>query len=95
MSRGQFYRRTSTNIRAVDNVERESAVRAYCEQMGTTWALQVRGPMKLRGGREGKDFVVAIAHLDRAELQALRDSIDHFLAGEDLPNEADETKVSP
>lgn len=93
MSQGQFYRRASTNIRAVDKVERESAVRAYCEQRGSAWVLQVRGPMKLRNGREGRDFVVATANLEREQMAALRDSIDRFLADEDQPDAADEAKA--
>lgn len=95
MSHGQLYRRTSTQIRAVDGVDRESGVRAYCEQWKSAWALQVRGPMRLRNGREGKDFVVATAMLDREQMQALRDAIDRFLADEDQPDSADEAKETP
>ena len=92
MSGGQLYRRVSTRINAVDGVDRESGVRAYCEQTDSVWAIQVRGPMRLRSGREGKDFIVATATLEREQMVALRDAIDRFLAGEDQPDSSDETK---
>jgi hypothetical protein len=95
---GQLYKRVRSNIRAVDGVERESAIRAYCEMSNAAWVFQVRGPMRLRNGREGKDFVVATATLERDELLALRDAINCFLVGDDLPpsvNEAKEPKDLP
>lgn len=92
MSAGQFYRRVSTWIRPVNNVDRESAVRAYCEQWESCWAVQVRGPVLLSNGREGKDFIVATAMLERKQMVALRDSIDRFLADVDQPDSADESK---
>lgn len=49
--------------------------------------------MKLRNGREGRDFVVATANLEREQMAALRDSIDRFLADEDQPDAADEAKA--
>jgi len=96
MSQGQFYRRARADISLVDKtVERESAVRVYCWQRGSAWSFQVRAPLTLRNGREGKDFIVATAYLEREQMQTLRDSIDRFLADEDQPDVADETKVAP
>jgi len=65
----------------VKNVEREQAIRLYCEQSGTAWLLQVRGPQRLGfGGREGKAFMVAGATLTRDDMVALREAIDALLA---------------
>jgi hypothetical protein len=78
-----FYRPVAipiaTHIRAVSRVEREKAVRLYCVQHGQAWALQIRAPLTLRSGAEGKDFLVAHAALTREELVALRDAIDAHL----------------
>jgi hypothetical protein len=89
---GQLYKRVRADIKTVDKVERESGIRAYCEQWKSIWALQVRGPMRLRNGREGKDFIVATAFLDREEMRALRDAIDLLLADDDLPATLDDAK---
>lgn len=85
---GQFYACSDlVRIFKINGVDRERAVRFYCEMSDAAWALQLRAPMSLGGnhGPEGKDFVIAHATLDRAELVALRDAIDEALAGEDLP----------
>ena len=74
-----LYRPVPSRIGVVKNVERESAVRLYCEQSCASWCLQVRGPMRLQGGREGRDFIVASSSLDRDDLRALRDAIDAYL----------------
>lgn len=51
----------------------------------TRWALQVRAPITLANGREGNDFVIATATLNRDDLLALRGAIDASLAeAEDL-----------
>jgi hypothetical protein len=73
-----LYRPAHTSIGKVNDVERESAIRMYCSQSGTTWTLQVRGPFRHHGGHgdEGKDFIVASASLSRADLLALRRAID-------------------
>ena len=94
MSCGQFYRRARSNIKAVDGVQRESGVRLYCYQADSSWEIQVRGPLKLRSGRESKDFIVATGSLEREQMVALRDAIDRFLAGVDQTDSADETKRS-
>ena len=64
----------------VPGADREKAIRLYCDQAGTTWALQVRGPIRLANGREGKDFIIAAAKMSREDLQALRAAIDETLA---------------
>lgn len=69
-----------TDIRKVKNVGRLDAIRLYSEQRGITWNLQVRGPARVGGGREGADFIVANAPCDAEDLRALRDAIDVFLA---------------
>jgi hypothetical protein len=92
---GQLYKRVRADIKAVDKVERESGIRAYCEQWKSYWVLQVRGPMRLRNGREGKDFIVATAFLEREQMLALRDAIDLLLADAELPATLDDAKVSP
>lgn len=59
--------------------EHERAIRLFCDQAGRMWALQVRAPITLANGREGKDFMIATAKLDREDLVALRDAIDAML----------------
>ncbi len=41
-----------------------------------SWSLQLRAPMKLANGREGKDFMIATAVLSIHDLIALRDEAD-------------------
>jgi hypothetical protein len=82
---GQLYTRCRIYTRAVDGVERESGVRLYCEQADGIWALQTRSPMTLRNGREGRDFIVSTASLDRDQMAALRDAIDILLRDGEIP----------
>lgn len=76
-----FYRPVhSAGASVVKDVEREHAIRLYCEQSGESWLLQVRGPQRLGlGHREGKAFMVAGAMLNRDDLIALRDAINALL----------------
>jgi hypothetical protein len=50
--------------------------------------------MTLRNGKEGRDFILSTAHLDRSQLIALRLAIDCLLRGGDIPVTLDETKDS-
>ena len=69
------------DAKKVNNVERERAIRLYCTQRGYSWLLQVRAPMTLgTGNKEGKDFIVSGATLDKATMLELRDAIDAILA---------------
>ena len=66
----------------VNHVPRDECVRLFCEMHARTWGLQVRGPARLGGsfhGKEGKDFIVAHATLERDGMIALRDAIDKAL----------------
>jgi hypothetical protein len=64
----------------VNYADRERGVRLYRYQRSPDdWLLQVRTPMRLRNGEDGRDFIVASAHLDREQLTELRDAIDEFL----------------
>ena len=77
---GQLYRVVDgICITKVKNVEPERGLRLYCEQADDIWALQVRGPLRLQNGTDGKDFIIANAHLDREEMMALRDAINELL----------------
>lgn len=59
---------------------KQRAIRMYCESHGHSWILQVRAPVKLGStGQDGKDFIVASAHLDRDDLVALRDACNALL----------------
>jgi len=89
---GQLYKKCRIDTRAVDGVERESGVRLYCEQADGLWALQTRSPMKLRSGKEGRDFIVSTALLYREEMVALRDAIDILLRDEEIPPAYDEAR---
>jgi hypothetical protein len=70
------------DIRKCRSVGREPAVRFYCIQRGGAWNLQVRAPITLDNGREGKDFIIATASIYREDLLALRDAIDNELKTE-------------
>lgn len=72
----------------VRGVGRENAVRLYASGPGPTWALQVRTPMRVKGGREGAAFIVATASLDTDDLRALREVIDKHLAYRESLREA-------
>lgn len=80
----QFYRPLkyieATKHRPKDMPDRERAIRLYCTQSGSRWTLQLRTPVKLDNGRDGVDFIVAGASLDRDALMALRDACDRLLA---------------
>lgn len=68
--------------RAADTGARARAVRMYCEQANSAWALQLRAPISLGSsgyGREGKDFIIAHASLDRETMVEIRDTIDRLL----------------
>ena len=66
-------------IRAVDGVEREEGVRFYSSQSGSSWILQVRGPLTLRNGRGGKDFMVASGYVNLETLRELHAVIGRHL----------------
>lgn len=79
-------------IRKVLRVDRERAVRFYSEQMGLMWALQLRAPMTVGNGEDGRDFVVAHASLVEEDLIELRDAIDTALkAAQELRGSSMET----
>ncbi len=59
--------------------DRESAVRLYCEQAGSVYALQLRAPLTLANGSTSDKFVIAHGSLDRELLKRLRDAIDSAL----------------
>lgn len=64
-----------THISKVSGVPYEQNIRLYSAQSHSQWNLQVRGPMRLANGRDGKDFIVATASLSLDDLRALRDAI--------------------
>lgn len=76
-----FYRVVSrAGVKTIKGVEREKAIRLYCEQGDESWLLQVRGPQLTGGGFvEGKAFMTANAWLNRDDLLALRSAIDELL----------------
>lgn len=75
-----FYKKVDhAEARKVDIADRESGVRVYCMQHGGSWALQVRTPIRLANGTEGKDYIVATASLDKQTMVELRDAIDAIL----------------
>lgn len=59
--------------------DREAGVRAYCTQSGSEWALQLRAPRQLANGKEGKDFLIVTASLDKVEMRELRDALTRLL----------------
>lgn len=77
----EFYRKVRrAGSQAVRHVEREQAIRLYCEMSGESWILQVRGPEWIGSGwTEGKKFQVSTAHLNKADLEGLRQAIDVLL----------------
>ena len=62
-----------------DWVPLDSAVRVYKSAPGRV-TLQVRGPLRKKTGGDGKYGIIANAHMDAAELTALRDGINTSLA---------------
>lgn len=64
------------------DVKREKGVRLYCDQHGAAWSLQLRSPLTLASGHEGKDFMIATASMSREDLLALRTAINEALADE-------------
>ena len=62
------------------DVDHERAIRLFPTTRNTTWALQVRAPMELPRAREGKDYIIACAHLSIDDLVALRDAANAALA---------------
>lgn len=71
------------------HLTRSRAIRLYTTLAGSrgadkqwSFTLQLRGPLMLgfSGSREGKDFIIANAHLDTCELRDLRDAINLKLA---------------
>lgn len=47
---------------------------------GARYALQIFAPIKLAGGRDGKDYVIATASLSPRDLVALRAEVDAAIA---------------
>lgn len=78
----EFYRKVRrAGSKAERHVEREQAIRLYCEMSGESWILQVRGPEWIGSGwTEGKKFQIATAHLSKPDLVGLRQAIDALLA---------------
>ena len=75
----EFYRKIrSAEIRKSKDAPREVGVRLYCSFSGRggEWTMQVRAPMMNADRTEGKDFIIASAHLSREVLTDLRDAID-------------------
>ena len=60
----------------------ERAVRLYCSQHDQKWELQIRGPNSIGpfGTKDGKNYLIADASLNRNELIWLRDTINEALA---------------
>jgi hypothetical protein len=57
-----------------------AAIRLYSTQFGSSWGMQVRGPMSIGGGyMTGKSDIIAHASLGVDDLLALRDAIDEAL----------------
>lgn len=72
----------ATADKASAHVARERGVRLYCTRSGSfvgadnaRWSLQVRAPIKLGSGREGKDFIISTASIGPEDMVALRDMI--------------------
>lgn len=61
--------------------ERGRMIRLYPTQHAQRWALQIRGPLGIgfNANKDGKDFVVANAPLDREDMKALREWINYEL----------------
>ncbi|HZJ67668.1 MAG TPA: hypothetical protein VFD36_29395 [Kofleriaceae bacterium] len=59
---------------------RETGLRLYCAQADTTWNLQLRAPLRLANGKDGKDFMIATASVPKDVLIALRNAIDLQIA---------------
>lgn len=70
------------------DVPRERALRLYCTQYGALWSLQIRTPVRLDNGRDGQDFIISTASLDRDSLAALRDACDRMLKDHDREEES-------
>ncbi len=73
------------NTAGENHLTRSRAIRLYNRQAGSRgvesqwrFTLQLRGPLMLGfgGKKEGKDFIIANAHLTPSELRVLRDAID-------------------
>lgn len=72
-------------IRKVEGVERENAIRTYCYMSKTAWNLQLRAPLTLKNRSESKDFLIATATLGIEDVRVLRDQLTQYLkdAGEE------------
>jgi hypothetical protein len=74
--------------------DRQRALRLYCTQITEMWMLQIRTPMSVQGRAEGKKAIAACADLTVADMVALRDAINAFLAERDyLLSLVDEEKA--
>lgn len=81
MTTTDFVRDAPTDIRKVNDIDaaqKGDCIRLY-HSSPDGWTLQVRGPMKLANGREGRDFIVAGSYLSTETLLALRTAIDEQL----------------
>ena len=84
MSTNTFNKIKWTEIRSYplkgrDSVPLDSAVRVYKSSPDRV-TLQVRGALRLKSGGDSTYGIIANAHLDAAELTALRDGINASLA---------------
>lgn len=62
-----------------DNIKR--AIRLYCQQHRSVWNLQIRGPLGTGpfGYTDSKSGIIANAHLNRKEMEQLRENITALL----------------
>lgn len=69
-----------TDIIKANDVDRVHAARIYkCSPEG--WELQVRGPVRLSNrAKEGRDFIIAGAHLEIKDLEWLHTATGYLLA---------------
>jgi hypothetical protein len=75
-----FYKKLqSLRMEVVEGVDPERGIRAYCDTIGATWALQLRSPLRRKTDGEDGKFVVATAYLDAETMRDLRKAITDLL----------------
>lgn len=78
MSEDYHHRMDAVEIKKVTGCDGSRAIRVY-KADPTTWIFQVRGPMTLGSGKQGKDYVIAGARLCRADMLYLHRAITDLL----------------